>query len=191
MNVAPLSCNYSSFKNNSVRKQNTNISFCGGKTAIAEKAKENAGCVLNVLLAVALAPIAILSMIFTNKNDEIERMKIGIQNEYEGHLGNFKYFEEKTSEMNKFLDKHTKNEEYAQFVKEALGFLRTNFEQNRYEDDRMEPFNGNNDYESRLNWVIFMDTIQKSAKAAVTKNYKGIDIDKLKENIELAKKIMQ
>ena len=191
MNVTPISYNYSNIKNNSVKKHNTTVSFSGGKTVMVEKAKENAGCAINVLFAVALAPLALLSEIFTNKNDEIVRMTYGLKNEYEGHHGNFKSFDIKTNEMNKFLNKHTKNEEYAQFVKEAISFLRTNFEQNVYEEDRMEPFNGYNLYESQAKWLDFMETIQNAAKAAVAKNYKDIDIEKLNKDIQTSREIMQ
>ena len=168
-----------------------NVTFCGGKTVVAEKVKENAGCTLNVLLAIALVPLALLSEIFNNKNDEIVRMTYGLQNEYEGHHGNFKSFDAKTNEINKFLNKHTKNEEYAQFVKEAISFLRTNFEQNVYEEDRMKLFNGSNQYESQAKWLDFMETIQNAAKAAVSKNYKDIDIEKLNKNIQASREIMK
>ena len=36
-----------------------------------------------------------------------------------------------------------------------------------------------------------MDTIQKSTKVAVTKNYKDINIEKLNNDIQVAREIMQ
>ena len=189
MNLSPITYNYANKNNYSIRKMKQNVAFCGEKTIVEEKAKENAGCAINVLLAVALVPLALLSEIFTNKNDEIERMITGIQSEYEEHYGNYKHFELITNEMNKFLNKHTKNEEYAQFVRESMNFLKTNFEKNSM--DRMELFESSNQIESKVKWLRFMETVKNSAKAAVSKNYKNIDIEKLNKDIQLSKEIMQ
>ena len=191
MNISKITYNYANQNNYSIRKMDKNVSFCGGKTVVAEKVKENSGCALNILLAVAAIPLALLSTIFTNKNDEIERMTVAIQDEYAGHLGNFKHFQDEANDMNKLLDKYSKNEEYSQFVKEAISFLRTNFEQNQYEYDRLKPFNGSNELESQIKWIRFMNTIKNAAKAAIAKNYKDVDIEKLNKDIQLSRKIMQ
>lgn len=191
MNVALTGCNYTSINNNTLRKQNINISFNGSKTAIMEKAKSNAGCAGLGLLLVALYPFVLLSKILSsNKNEKIRSMTLSMQNEYADHTGNFKYFNDEVNDMNKFLDKHTINDEYAQFVKEAMEFLRKNFEQNDYEWQRLAIFP---ETPGMLNFEFykFMDTINKSAKAAVSKNSKDINEEKLDKDIQKARAIMQ
>jgi hypothetical protein len=57
--------------------------------------------------------------------------------------------------------------------------------------DRMEPFESSNEIESKGKWLRFIETVKNSAKAAVSKNYKDIDIEKLNKDIQLSRKIMQ
>ena len=192
MNISPVQCN-SVYLNNRVNNNNNirrQVSFTGSKTAaIAEKSKDAVGCLGTLLALVVLAPLALLARICTNKNEEIGSMMSAIQNEYTNHTGDFRHFESNVNYMNKFLDKHTKNENYAQFVREATNFLLINFKNNRNGCDtypRLKPF-----MKDSTAFIKFIATIQQSAQAAVSKDCKGIDLEKLNTYIQEARQIMQ
>ena len=180
--------------NKHVYNNNQKVSFYGRKTVFAEKSRKTAGRLGSMLMLVILSPLMLAAkIILDNKNEKIDIMAHEIKNEYEKRFGNFKIFENKAKKMNKFINKHVKNQKYAQFVKEATVFLLANFERNQgYRDEfcRLMPFEDDN-LKSEHTWNIFMYTVNKSAKAAMSKNHKGIDIDKLNERIESAQKIMQ
>ena len=40
MNLSPINYNYANQNNYSIRKMDKNVTFCGGKTVVAEKVKE-------------------------------------------------------------------------------------------------------------------------------------------------------
>lgn len=172
MNISPINYNYTNIntQNNTPRQ----VSFCGGKLhkQMQDTALLAGGCLL--------APFVILSEMFTNKNKEIDRLILSMQQEYKSHLGNFKYFQNDIKEMNKIIDKHTVNDSYAQFTKEAMEFLQTNFENINVE--------GKDD---NFAFIKFMNTIRKSAIVAVSKRHKDIDIGELNKNIQEAREKMK
>lgn len=192
MNVSPVSINYVNHSNNYKSKLNQNVSFCGGKTAFAEKAADKVGCAGSVLLLIALSPLLLIGKLFgNNKNNKIDSLTNRIQGEYERHCGSYDFFQEDIDEMNAFLDKHSKHAEYSEFVKDALEFLRSDFALHKGccdQNARLEAFENGN---GNLEWLKFMNTINESAKAAVSKNGKGIDREKLDKNIQFARDLIQ
>jgi hypothetical protein len=116
-----------------------------------------------------------------------------MQMEYKKHCGDLEYFQNNINKMNKIIDKHTINDSYAQFAKESMEFLLTNFKNNQGACDecyRLEVFNKGKRSEN-LAFIKFMDTLRKSAIVAVSKKHKDIDISELDKNIQEARDIMK
>ena len=193
MSISPISYNYTNLNNNYVHKVNQNTSFCGGgKTTIVKNA-HNTGCFTDVLLLIALLPLALIGILSSNtRNKKIDSMTQSIKHGYEAHVGGYEHFEHYVDAMNEFLDKYSINQDYSQFTKDALDFLRINFKNDKglpiYRERRMVPFQKNND---NLEWYKFINTINISAKAAISKKYKNIDIEKLDNDIKEARELMQ
>lgn len=186
MNISPISYNYTNINKNTQNNIPRQVSFCGGK--LHKQTQHNAILAVGCLLA----PFVILSEILTNKKDEINRLTLSMQQEYKSHLGKFKYFQNDVKEMNKIVNKHTVNDSYAQFTKEAIEFLQTIFKNNQGACDdsyRMDIFK--EDELGNLAFIKFMDTIKKSAIVAVSKRHKDIDISELDKNIQEAREIMK
>ena len=189
MNIAQLSCNQININNYNTHKVNQNVSFCGGKTVFAKKAggkiADKAGCFGNILLFIALLPLTLVTILLQKtKKNKIDSLVLGIKHQYEAHPRMHECFEHYISEMNKHIDKYAKNENYSQFVKEALAFLKLNYEKRI----TMEPFRKDGD---NTNWFIFMQAINDAAKMAISKNGKGIDKEKLDKYIQVSREIMQ
>ena len=187
MNLSPIKSNYAYMSHNNTRNNiNRQTSFHGMKPQ--SYTKNAAGCIVSLLLL----PLALLSGLFKNKKDEIETLTWYMLKEYKNHLGRLENFQNDMNEMNKIIDKHTINDSYAKFTKEAIAFLQTNFKNAQgplKQCYRLEVFE--KDKHGNLIFLKFMDTIKKSAIVAVSKKYKDIDIDELDRNIKEAREIMK
>ena len=189
MNIYSVNYNNSNYKQNNIHRIKQNVSFSGVKPAIKnQQAKECAKGLAEILLLPLLVPLALFSGLFNRKNDSIDSSMKMIEGEYMNHLGRIEFFQTEVERINRILDKHSVNDEYSQFAKDALAFLQARFEAFNDSDERLEPFEDEN-MEIKRNWFIFIDAINESAKAAISKNYK--DIDKLNKNIQLAREMMQ
>lgn len=192
MIIYPLKRNYACMQHNNRNANNQQPSFQGLKPQV--QTKNAVGCVGNILLLALLAPLALLSGLFqNNKKDEIGRLTLCMQMEYKKHCGDLEYFQNNINKMNKIIDKHTINDSYAQFAKESMEFLLTNFKNNQGACDecyRLEVFNKGKRSEN-LAFIKFMDTLRKSAIVAVSKKHKDIDISELDKNIQEARDIMK
>lgn len=191
MNVAPI--NYSANTIN-IKRNNTTVnktvSFYGNAKT------QSAGCLSEGLLLVVLSPILLIGSLINNKEDKINRLTDSIKRAYGDYHGTlYNDFDKDVEEFNKLLDKHTKNYNYAQFVKEALGFL--SIYMAKYpglidDSDRLEPFINNNIQKPENDeFMIFMQTIRNSAKAAISKNLKNVDKESLDKSIQEARELMQ
>ena len=192
MNITPVSYNYSNMNSYSVCKQNSQVSFYGGKTAIIEKAKDHAGCLGLGLLSIVLSPLALFSLLLINKDEKIDSLTASMQRGYTNEYGSLQHFNDNVNDMNKLLDKHAVNDEYAQFVKESMSFLRTNFErnQNNYDENMLLAVFSDTDDMQYSEFIKFMNTMRIAAKAAVSKNGKDINKEELDNRIQSAREIM-
>ena len=189
MNISGVNYNNLNFKQNNIHRIKQNISFSDIKPAIkTNKQKGVLKGVAEILLLPLLASIALLSSVFNRKNESIDSSMRIIEVEYKDHKGRIKIFQTEVERINRILDKHSVNDEYSKFTKDALAFLEAQFKVFDNGEERLEPF-GDENIEKMRNWILFIDTIKQSANAAISKNYK--DIDKLNKNIQLAREIMQ
>lgn len=189
MNISPISYAGANYNNNNVHNVQQNVSFCGGKTAFAEKAggkvADSAGCAFALLQVIVLSPLILPAVLLENtKKNKVDSLVLGIKHQYEAHPRMHEFFERYISDMNKHIDKYAKNENYSQFVKDALAFLKLNYEK----EITMEPFIKDGD---NTNWFIFMQAINDAAKMAISKNGKGIDKEKLDKYIQVSREIMR
>ena len=92
--------------------------------AIAEKAKDAAGCLLPFAILILTAPVLLISGLFSiGKKSKIEQSIYDMEREYSQHTGNFEFFKASHKKAEKLLDKYGKNNNYSEFVKEAMNFL--------------------------------------------------------------------
>jgi hypothetical protein len=192
MNITSIKCSSANLYNDrKTDNTNINISFHGRESAFADKVADKAGCAGNALLLVILSPLVLIASLLRNpKESKIDSITKRMQSEYENHCGDFNFFEEDINEMNELLNKYSKNDNYSQFVKEGMEFLRQNFENNQGACDqgkRLKPFEN-----KVIIWHIFLDTINGAAKAAISKNEQRIDYkETLDKNILAAREIIQ
>ena len=198
MNISSINCNVNTInirRNNKV--SNKTVSFQG-----KAKFAENAGCLkdglLPALLLVAISPIllilGLISHLLSNKKDKISETVEYISGTYRADYGaSFNdIFDQEVKELNQLLDKHAKNDNYTQFVKEAIGFLSAYMAKYPNCQDRLKPFQNVDKWDTLpVEFVIFSQTIKDSAKAAISKDLKNIDTERLDKNIQKARELMQ
>lgn len=196
MNISSINCNVNTInirRNNKV--SNKTVSFQG-----KAKFAENAGCLKDGLLLVAISPtlliLGLIGHLLSNKKDKISGTVEYISGTYRADDGaSFNdIFDQGVKELNQLLDKHAKNDNYTQFVKEAIGFLSAYMAKYSNCQDRLKPFQSDVDKLDTtwpVEFVIFSQTIKDSAKAAISKDLKNIDTERLDKNIQKARELMQ
>lgn len=193
MNIAPINYNSNIYSNTVRNIETPKVSFSGKKQIIVETAKEASGCVLPALILIVASPFLLIQNLFENKESKISLKLSRLTGEYEEHHGSLNHFREDLQEVNQYLDKYSKNSDYAQFVKEVMDFLHTKFKEESYHWDRVALFNNNDNDNgiSNLGWKKFEATLITAAQMAVSKNGKGIDKEQLDKAILVAREIIQ
>jgi len=193
MNITPIKYNSNIYGNTNKNINNQNVSFCAKKQVITETVKDASGCILPALILIVASPFLLIQNLFENKESKISRKLSRLTGEYEEHDGSLNHFREDLQEVNQYLDKYSKNSDYAQFVKEAMDFLHTKFKEESYHWDRVALFNNNDNDNgiSNLGWKKFEATLITAAQMAVSKNGKGIDKEQLDKYIQMSREIMQ
>ena len=197
MNISKIAATSGYYSNTAIHKTNQNITFQGSKQTLAnktaEKAKDAAGCLLPFAVLILTAPVLLISGLFSiGKKSKIEQSIYDMEREYSQHTGNFEFFKASHKKAEKLLDKYGQNNNYSEFVKEAMTFLHSRFDSisGCSEFERLEPFKNKN-FSRKFGFMKFMQTVKTAARAAVSKNNKGIDIEKLDKDIQAAKEIIQ
>lgn len=192
MNITPIGCKCANLNNYSERKVNPEVSFCGGNTKFVHKTGKT--IIRQLGLALTLLYLAVEAFLSENSaNNKINSLILSIRDGYMAHVPMLDMFENDVNEMNSLLEKHSKNDNYSQFVKEALEFLRLNLKQNQgcaKEHDRLKIFEDGKNIHG-YNWTVFLRAVENSAKAAISKSGKGINKEQLDKDIQAAREIMQ
>ncbi|MCQ2754536.1 MAG: hypothetical protein MJ231_05765, partial [bacterium] len=203
MNISPVNFCKPNLIDVSNNRANQDIFFRGLKhlsTGNTAKNVKQAGVLAGVgLLGVIFSPLILLDMIFSkNKQDKINgyirsmRTYYPARDEYgKVYLNDFK---NDVNELNKCIRENVKNNNYADFVKDATEFLLMNFKNNpgsRSNIERLEAFQQPSEAENIGYFQKFMNTISKAAEASISKNGKNIDFEKLDKDVQWAKELMQ
>ena len=189
MNVSLITYNSVNVINSKTNKVNNNVSFCGMKSLTKNSAGNiGMGClVIGTLIAAPFIKLfrTIFELIAKPGNDVIiDEICYNIEDSFKHtdyHLKSRPMFEEAKEKLIRILDKHTKNEEYADFIKnEALEFLSENFEQ-----EVLFP------KEKERGLHHFCTAIKVIAEAAVSKNLQEEKRKIANDMITNAKRLMQ